>query len=59
MENRDNRSDQSRRVDEPQRSAAEQTAEAAPKNRPAPHFVDPYDMHGEPQPEEPGYGHGV
>ena len=22
-------------------------------------FVDPYDMRAEPQPEEPGYGHGV
>ena len=22
-------------------------------------FVDPYEMRAEPQPEEPGYGHGV
>ena len=22
-------------------------------------FVDPYEMRSEPQPEEPGYGHGV
>jgi hypothetical protein len=29
------------------------------KEGPLTRFVDPYDMRAEPQPEEPGYGHGV
>jgi hypothetical protein len=48
-----------RRVDDPRPPVQQQTAEATRKaTTPAP-FVDPYDMRSDPQPEEPGYGHGV
>ena len=50
------RPDESRR---PDRGADGQSAAPAPATPSARHFVDPYDMHGETTPEEPGYGHGV
>ena len=33
--------------------------DAAETKRMLTRYVDPYDMRSEPQPEEPGYGHGV
>jgi len=51
-------SNDARRVEEPRPPTPEQS-DAPHKERTQAPFVDPYEMRAEPQPEEPGYGHGV
>jgi hypothetical protein len=46
------------RVEEPPGQQAQST-EVKRKEGMVTRFVDPYEMRAEPQPEEPGYGHGV
>jgi hypothetical protein len=48
-----------RRVEEQRRPTPDQRMDTGSKERTRTHFVDPYEMRSEPQPEEPGYGHGV
>jgi hypothetical protein len=57
MKTHDSPTPDPKRVAEPRRPEAERQADAARRDRTR--FVDPYDMRAEPQPEEPGYGHGV
>jgi hypothetical protein len=45
-------------IDEPRQRRDRQMAESAQTPQ-ATQYVDPYDMRADPQPEEPGYGHGV
>ena len=52
------RNDQ-RRADDTRADPEPHTLDAARKVGTLRRFVDPYDMRAEPQPEEPGYGHGV
>jgi hypothetical protein len=59
MKTPETQANEQRRVDEPRGPAETQNADAAPKAPGRTHFVDPYDMRADPQPEEPGYGHGV
>ena len=59
MKSQENRSSNQQPMDEPRPHAEPQTAAPARQQRAAASFVDPYDMRAEPQPEEPGYGHGV
>ncbi len=47
-----------RRVEDPPGRQAHST-EVKRKEGMITRFVDPYEMRAEPQPEEPGYGHGV
>lgn len=47
-----------RRVEDPPGRQAQPT-EVKRKEGVLTRFVDPYEMRAEPQPEEPGYGHGV
>jgi hypothetical protein len=49
----------SRRVEERRHPEDDAPADARRRERTVTRFVDPYDMRAEPQPEEPGYGHGV
>lgn len=57
MKTPDAKSNDPRRVDE--RPTQAPTPDGGPKERTVTPHVDPYDMRAEPQPEEPGYGHGV
>jgi hypothetical protein len=56
MKDPERQANEQQHVEEP-RTGGETVDEAV--KRAAAHFVDPYDMRAEPQPEEPGYGHGV
>ncbi len=59
METRDTRQDEPLRVEDKRRPDQDRKSDAARTKRTLTHMVDPYDMRAEPQPEEPGYGHGV
>lgn len=59
MDSPDRHSTEQRRVDDPRRPAETPNADPARRVGTLTRFVDPYDMRAEPQPEEPGYGHGV
>lgn len=59
MKTPETRSDEVRRVGEPRRVVQDQQADTVRRQRELTHLVDPYDMQPDPQPEEPGYGHGV
>lgn len=59
MKSPDVRPEDPRRVEERRGPARDQSAETVRKERTVTQFIDPYDMRAEPQPEEPGYGHGV
>lgn len=59
MKTPDTRPHDPRRVEDRRLPAQDKTPDAGSKERTVTRFVDPFDMRAEPQPEEPGYGHGV
>lgn len=48
-----------RRTEERRSPEPTRLPDTSQRERTLTRFVDPYDMRAEPQPEEPGYGHGV